>query len=161
MGAATQEPGHGTKFKVEVLALGLDMLPPGQFTVEVKAEVLDVGFYRDRGSVQEHRRAVIGRVVKVTCADLAGLSVFSTLQTSRGGGISGVGGVERRLQDQDGPKEPRVIRESSDGGGVRRGLICGEEEVEKRAKNTALGDTRSHHMAGWQVEHVVLYRTWK
>ena len=45
-------------------------------------------------------------------------------------------------------KEPRVIRESRDCGGVRRGLICGEEEVEKRAKNTVLGDTRSHHMAG-------------
>ena len=57
MGAATQEPGHGAKFKVKVLALGLDMLPPGQLTVEVKAEVLYVRFYRDRGSVQERRRA--------------------------------------------------------------------------------------------------------
>ena len=57
MGAATQEPGHGAKFKVEVLALGLDMLSPGQLTVEEKAEVLNVGFYSDRGSVQEHRRA--------------------------------------------------------------------------------------------------------
>ena len=45
-------------------------------------------------------------------------------------------------------KEPRVIPESRDGGGFRRGLICGEEEVEKRGKNTDLGDTRSHHMAG-------------
>ena len=44
-------------FKVEVLALELDMLPPGQMTVEVKAEVLNVEFYRDRVSVQEHRRA--------------------------------------------------------------------------------------------------------
>jgi hypothetical protein len=26
--------------------------------------------------------------------------------------------------------------------------MCGEEEVEKRAKNTALGDTRTHHIAG-------------
>jgi hypothetical protein len=57
LGAATQEPGHGAKFKVEVLALGLDMLPPGQLTVEVKAEGINVGFYMDRGSVQEHRRA--------------------------------------------------------------------------------------------------------
>ena len=40
-------------FKVEVLALGLDMLPPSQLTVEV----LNVGFYRDRGSVQKHRKA--------------------------------------------------------------------------------------------------------
>ena len=45
-------------------------------------------------------------------------------------------------------KEPSVFRESRDGGGVRRGLICGEEELEKKAKNTALGDTRSYHMAG-------------
>ena len=45
-------------FKVEVLALELDMLPPGQMTVEVKAEVLNVEFYRDRVSVQEHRRAI-------------------------------------------------------------------------------------------------------
>jgi hypothetical protein len=52
LGAATQDPGHETKFKVKVLALGLDMLSPGQLTVEVKAEVLSVGFYRDRGSVQ-------------------------------------------------------------------------------------------------------------
>jgi len=44
-------------------------------------------------------------------------------------------------------KEPRVIREISDGGGVCRGKICGEEEVERRAKDTALGDTRSHQMA--------------
>ena len=51
-------------------------------------------------------------------------------------------------------KEPRVVRESRDGGGVCRGKICGEEEVEKRAKDTALGDTRSHHMAGGA-------RTWK
>ena len=57
MGAATREPGHGAKFKVEVLALGIDMLSPGQLTVEVKAEVPSVGFYRERGSVQEHRRA--------------------------------------------------------------------------------------------------------
>ena len=45
-------------------------------------------------------------------------------------------------------KEPRVIRECRDGGGVYRGKICGEEEVEKRAKYTALVDTRSHHMEG-------------
>ena len=45
-------------------------------------------------------------------------------------------------------KEPSVIREIRDCGGVRRGLMCGEEEVEKRAKNTALGDTRTHHIAG-------------
>jgi len=30
----------------EVLALGLDMLSPGQLTVEVKAEVPGVRFYR-------------------------------------------------------------------------------------------------------------------
>ena len=41
-----------------------------------------------------------------------------------------------------------MSHESRDGGGDRRGLICNEEEVEKKAKNTALGDTRSHHMAG-------------
>ena len=40
-----------------MLTLGLDMLSPGQLTVEVKAEVPSVGFYRDRGRVQEHRRA--------------------------------------------------------------------------------------------------------
>ena len=57
MGSATREPGHGAKFKVEVLALGLDMLSPGQLTVEVKAEVPNVGYYRDRGSVHEHIRA--------------------------------------------------------------------------------------------------------
>ena len=57
MGAATQEPGHGAEFKVQVLALGLDMLPPGQLPVEVKAEVLSFGFYRHWGSVQEYRRA--------------------------------------------------------------------------------------------------------
>ena len=45
------------RFKVEVLAFGLDMLPPGQLTFDVKTEVLNVGFSRDRGSVQEHRRA--------------------------------------------------------------------------------------------------------
>jgi len=39
------------------LALGLDMLPPGQLPVEVKAEVLSFGFYRHWGSVQEYRRA--------------------------------------------------------------------------------------------------------
>ena len=53
MGAATQEPGHGAEFKVQVLALGLDMLPPGQLPVEV----LSFGFYWHWGSVQEHRRA--------------------------------------------------------------------------------------------------------
>jgi len=47
LGAAIQEPGHGAKFKVEVLALVLDMLSPGQLTVKVKAEVPSVGFYRD------------------------------------------------------------------------------------------------------------------
>jgi len=57
LGAATQEPGHGAQFKVQVLALGLDMLPPGQLPVEVKAEVLSFGFYRHWGSVQEYRRA--------------------------------------------------------------------------------------------------------
>jgi hypothetical protein len=56
LGAATQEPGHGAKIKFEVLALGLDMLSPGCFTVEVKADVPN-GFYRDWGSVQEQRRA--------------------------------------------------------------------------------------------------------
>jgi len=45
------------KFKDEVLEPGLDMLSSGQLTVDVKAEVHSVGFYRDRGSVQEHRRA--------------------------------------------------------------------------------------------------------
>ena len=45
-------------------------------------------------------------------------------------------------------KEPRVIRESRDCVGVCRGIICGEEEVDKRANDTALGDPRSHHKAG-------------
>ena len=45
-------------------------------------------------------------------------------------------------------KKPRVVREGRDAGGVRRGLICGEEEVEEMAKNTALKDTRSQLMAG-------------
>jgi hypothetical protein len=36
-------------FKVQVLALGLDMLPPGQLTVELKAEVLNVDFYMEPG----------------------------------------------------------------------------------------------------------------
>ena len=39
------------------MALGLDMLPPGQLPVEVKAEVLSFRFHRHWGSVQEHRRA--------------------------------------------------------------------------------------------------------
>ena len=44
-------------------------------------------------------------------------------------------------------KEPRVVREGRNGRGVRRGLVCGEEEVEERAKDTALRDTRSHLIA--------------
>jgi len=42
-------------------------------------------------------------------------------------------------------KEHRVIRESRDDGGVSRGMIRGEEEVEKRAKDTALGHQISPH----------------
>ena len=55
-------------------------------------------------------------------------------------------------------KEPRVIRESRDGGGVCRGNICGEEEVENRANTLPWG---TPDLTTWQVEHVVLYRTWK
>jgi hypothetical protein len=42
-------------------------------------------------------------------------------------------------------KEHRVIRESRDDGGVSRGMSRGEEEVEKRAKDTALGHQISPH----------------
>jgi len=55
VGSGDPDPGHGAEFKV--LALGLDMLPPGQLPVEVKAEVLSFGFYRHWDSVQEYRRA--------------------------------------------------------------------------------------------------------
>jgi hypothetical protein len=132
-----------------VLALGLDMLPPGQLTVEVKGEVLNVGFYRDRGSVQEHRRESNRSRGEGNMCGLGRVDVYfphsEPVMEEGLVALEVLGGDCRIRMDR---KEPRVIPESRDGGGFRRGLICGEEEVEKRGKNTDLGDTRSHHMAG-------------
>jgi hypothetical protein len=44
-------------------------------------------------------------------------------------------------------QKARIICKSRDGGVFRRGQVSGEKEVEQGAKNTALGDARSHFVA--------------